>query len=348
MILKKQRGQLTLATGIPAEIQRLRVTRPQPTAEQFKLNHPTGQDTQQAGVLRLAFCVCFSCALITLNCSSLPPRATCTAPMNPKTSSTDASVFSIKSASFDAIRLVLEQPDLRVLKHALHERLKDAADFFEDDPVIIDASLIDQPLNWRDLCTLIQEFRMRPIGAVALGQNATTARQAGVALLDLRATLPRPVLEEMGSAANAGSVYPLTQNAMPFEPSASGGLNTEHAPAFNTPTERTLLLNRPVRSGQRVYARGGDIIVTGFVSRGAEIIADGNVHIYGPLRGRAIAGARGDAGARIFTTHLDAELVAVAGVYRTSENSYPVDVFGRPSLIRLVGERLLLEPIAQD
>jgi septum site-determining protein MinC len=109
-----------------------------------------------------------------------------------------------------------------------------------------------------------------------------------------------------------------------------------------------MVLNRPLRSGQRVYARGADLIVMGFVSRGAEVIADGNVHVYGPLRGRAIAGASGDAGARIFSTHLDAELVAIAGIYRTTESPLPDTVQGQPGVVRLVGERLLIEPLVHD
>ncbi|WP_017759335.1 septum site-determining protein MinC, partial [Pseudacidovorax intermedius] len=111
------------------------------------------------------------------------------------------------------------------------------------------------------------------------------------------------------------------------------------------PQGGTLLIDRPLRSGQQVYARGGDVIVTGLVSFGAEVIADGNVHVYAPLRGKAIAGARGDTGARIFTTCLDAQLVAVAGVYRTSEVVLPADVAGKPAQIRLQDDKLLLEAI---
>ena len=111
------------------------------------------------------------------------------------------------------------------------------------------------------------------------------------------------------------------------------------------PQGGTLLIDRPLRSGQQVYARGGDVIVTGLVSFGAEVIADGNVHVYAPLRGKAIAGARGDTGARIFTTCLEAQLVAVAGVYRTSEVALPPDVAGKPAQIRLQDDKLLLEAI---
>jgi septum site-determining protein MinC len=94
-----------------------------------------------------------------------------------------------------------------------------------------------------------------------------------------------------------------------------------------------------------VYARGGDLVVLAAVNFGAEVIADGSVHVYAPLRGRAIAGARGDAAARIYTTCLDPQLVAIAGIYRTSEHALPANVDGKPALVRLDGERILLEPL---
>ncbi|MFS2053365.1 septum site-determining protein MinC, partial [Variovorax sp. CT11-76] len=112
------------------------------------------------------------------------------------------------------------------------------------------------------------------------------------------------------------------------------------------PANGTLLIDRPLRSGQQVYARGGDVIVTAVVSHGAEVIADGNVHVYAPLRGKAIAGARGNTEARIFSTCLEAQLVAVAGIYRTSEVPLPDTVLAKAAQIRLDGKKIVIEPIA--
>src|SRR3546814_6537216 len=81
-----------------------------------------------------------------------------------------------------------------------------------------------------------------------------------------------------------------------------------------------MVINRPLRSGQRIYARNTDLIVIGVVSQGAAVIADGNIHVYGPLRGKEMAGARGDTSARIFTKQLDPELLAIAGAYRVNES----------------------------
>ena len=97
----------------------------------------------------------------------------------------------------------------------------------------------------------------------------------------------------------------------------------------------TLVVDRPLRSGQQVYARGGDLVVLAAVNAGAEVIADGSIHIYAPLRGRALAGASGATTARIFTTRFEAELVSIAGIYRTFEAGVPRDLAGKPAQVQL-------------
>jgi len=106
-----------------------------------------------------------------------------------------------------------------------------------------------------------------------------------------------------------------------------------------------MVVDKPLRSGQRVYARGGDLVVLAVVSFGAEVIADGSIHVYAPLRGRAIAGARGDTGARIFSTCMEPQLVSIAGIYRTTETPLPDTVLGRLAQVRLDGEKILVEPL---
>jgi septum site-determining protein MinC len=90
-----------------------------------------------------------------------------------------------------------------------------------------------------------------------------------------------------------------------------------------------------LRSGQQAYARGGDLVVLAAVNAGAEVIADGSIHIYAPLRGRALAGASGATNARIFTTRFEAELVSIAGVYRTFESGVPDQLAGQPVQVQL-------------
>ena len=109
-----------------------------------------------------------------------------------------------------------------------------------------------------------------------------------------------------------------------------------------------LVINKPLRSGQQVYARGRDLVVLSMVNPGAEVIADGHIHVYAPLRGKAIAGARGNTEARIISLCLEPELISIAGVYRTSEVPLPPEVQSRPTQVRLVGGaegKLVMEPL---
>ena len=109
-----------------------------------------------------------------------------------------------------------------------------------------------------------------------------------------------------------------------------------------------MVIDKPIRSGQKIYAKGGDLILLSMVNRGAEVVADGNIHVYAALRGKAMAGAKGNTKARIFALAMEAELVSVAGIYRTAEKPFGSDVLGKPAQIRLSDdnqEKLLIEPL---
>ena len=116
------------------------------------------------------------------------------------------------------------------------------------------------------------------------------------------------------------------------------------APAPSAPAPKTTIIHRPLRSGQQVYAKG-DLVVLGLVSYGAEVIAEGNIHIYAPLRGRALAGVHGNLDARIFCTCLEPELISIAGIYRTMETPLAADVLGKSVQIWLDEEKLMIEPL---
>jgi septum site-determining protein MinC len=111
----------------------------------------------------------------------------------------------------------------------------------------------------------------------------------------------------------------------------------------------TMVIDKPIRSGQKIYARGADLVVLAMVNQGAEVVADGNIHVYAPLRGKAMAGARGNVLARIFSLCMEPELISIAGVYRTSETPLPSHIAGKPAQVRLSSEegqdKLLIEPL---
>ena len=110
-----------------------------------------------------------------------------------------------------------------------------------------------------------------------------------------------------------------------------------------------MVVDKPLRSGQKVYAKGCDLIVLAMVNQGAEVVADGNIHVYAALRGKAMAGASGNTAARIFVLSLEPELISIAGVYRTSENKLPDTVHAKPVQVRLHSsngsDKLLIEPL---
>lgn len=111
------------------------------------------------------------------------------------------------------------------------------------------------------------------------------------------------------------------------------------------PSRPSLLVTQPVRGGQQVYAAGADLIVTASVSAGAELIADGNIHVYAPLRGRALAGAQGDSQARIFCRHLDAELISIAGNYMIAEAMRQHPLSQQSVQVYLHDTQLHIEPL---
>jgi len=238
-------------------------------------------------------------------------------------------VFEFKSATLPLIAVILKTADLELLAGALDIQLADSPDFFEQEPVVIDLSQLqdeeEAAVDFPALRSLLARHQTQPI-AVRGGSDAqnAAARAAGLSVAAMPvAPSPRPP----APPAEARSEAPQIVRELPVPP---GG---------------TLLIDKPLRSGQQVYARGGDVIVTAVVSFGAEVIADGNVHVYAPLRGKAIAGARGDTGARIFTTCMEAQLVAIAGIYRTSEVALPAELASKPVQIVLDGKKLVMDAI---
>jgi len=243
-------------------------------------------------------------------------------------------VFEFKSATLPLIAVILKTADLGVLAEALDAQLADSPDFFEQEPVVIDLSQLPDPdaasIDFGSLRALLARHQTQPV-AVRGGSDLhhAAARAAGLSI-------------------TAMPVAPAARPTPAPAPAAAGPAPSE-APQIvrevPVPAGGTLLIDKPLRSGQQVYARGGDVIVTAVVNFGAEVIADGHIHVYAPLRGKAIAGARGDIDARIFTTCMEAQLVAIAGIYRTSEVALPPEIAGKAAQISLDGKKIVMEAI---
>jgi septum site-determining protein MinC len=258
----------------------------------------------------------------------------------------DVPVLDFKSATLYAIRVVLHSADTLALRTALDARMRDAAGFFDDEPVVIDAGRITEPLDWQSLLDGLAAHRLPVIGVTAQEENLRAAQALGLVHVALPSMTAR---NEAAAAAAANAARPPAAEVIaevgvavdkaaeaPAPASASAPAGPQYGP--------TMVIDRPLRSGQKIYARHADLIVIGVVSHGAEVIADGNIHVYGPLRGKAMAGARGDTRAKVFTTFFDAELIAVAGVYRSIATP-PPNVANQAAVVRLDGDRLLVEPL---
>ncbi len=250
----------------------------------------------------------------------------------PAASATAPAVFDLKSASLTLVAIVLKTMSLEALGQAMQQRFGDNPELFSGDPVVIDlthlASLDSAP-NYEGLVALLTRFKLKPV-AVRGGSAAqmAAALQAG---LSEAPDNPPPTRAESKVKEVIKEVIREVQVQVPVE-----------VPAAPVPT---MVIDKPLRSGQQVYAKGGDLIVLAAVNNGAEVIADGHIHIYAPLRGKAIAGAKGNTQARIFAACMEPELISIAGTYRTTDNPLPPDVVGKPAQIRLEGERLVYEPI---
>ena len=235
--------------------------------------------------------------------------------------------FEIKSARTDALAVYLHDADAAALDAAL---AKCAAQYRELNlPLILDMQ--DFRPSEADLPAVLAVFRRHRLPVAAL-RHSDEAWAATAADNGLPFTLPgkeRPVPLE---TADAGTVAEIT-----------GEIASETAKQAGHPT---VLVAEPVRTGQQVYAENADLIVTGTVSEGAELIADGNIHIYASMRGRALAGAKGRRDARIFIHSMQAELVSIAGIYRNFEQQLPEHLYRKPVQIHLQDDRLVIAAIA--
>jgi septum site-determining protein MinC len=264
--------------------------------------------------------------------------------------------FELRSGNVDALLLALNTADLDALRDDLLSRFESTPDFFSDDVVALDLRRLehDGALALDRVIDTLATLNARAIGVVARAEQRGWAGEFGLPLLDSqsrrggRDEAPR----ESDPAATADGA---AQKAQPEAEAAASGGNGKAAAdiaeimaAANAAAAPraipTLLIDKPLRSGQQIYAQG-DVVILDLVSYGAEVIAEGNIHIYAPLRGRALAGVKGNPDARIFCTCLEPELISIAGIYRTAEQTLPADVLGKSAQVRLADEKLILEPL---
>ena len=244
-----------------------------------------------------------------------------------------APALELKTTRLAGIQIILNSAEHAALDTHISTLFAATPDFFGGEAAVFECGRLPADAAAPDWAWLAQELQSRGLNPFAV-QNASpelAAAASRAGLLVLNAVAPAPAAAELAPEPEPPEPEPV---AAPIEAPAASAV---------VPTR---IIDKPLRSGQRVYAAGGDIVVLAAVNPGAEVIADGSIHVYAPLKGRALAGARGDVTERIFTTHLEAELVSIAGVYRTFDTALDAAVAKKPAQIRLAdASQIVIEPL---
>ncbi|MBK5929579.1 septum site-determining protein MinC [Halochromatium salexigens] len=237
--------------------------------------------------------------------------------------------FELKAAAFTLPVIRLLRLDMDAVEAELTPKVQQAPGFFEHTPVVIELSAlpsVEEDVGFPQLVGLLRGLGMIPVGV----------RGGGSA---------------QHEAAKAMELAILADSVKPYQAARETEVKVDELPVTGQTDEPPVgietgshLIDRPVRSGQRVYAAGGDLTVLAPVNSGAELMADGNIHVYAPMRGRAMAGLHGDTNARIFCADLQAELVSIAGHYRVSDK-IPATLKGRRIQVFLDHQVLRIEPL---
>lgn len=274
--------------------------------------------------------------------------------------------FKIKNANFPLFVLHVNTTDMDRFKNELETRLTQTPDFFTNTPVVLGLAAIADSGVTPDFVALVSFMRTHGMWAAGvLGgsmEQRAAAVQAGLGLF--------PEIQARRAPAQPEALMPEAPQESPLPPPTQQpelpGLETSPDEAVSEPSidsdigapqpdssptapalRPTMVIDKPVRTGQRIYAKDANLVVLAIVNAGAELIADGDIHIYAPLRGKAIAGAQGNENARIFVHRLEAELVSIAGCFQVFENGVPENVRGKPAQIRLDGTRLIFDTLPE-
>ena len=235
--------------------------------------------------------------------------------------------------------LHLHSTDVSEIGRQLEKKRDEVPAFFQNSPVIVDCTNVAESLSNLDLAALkqkIADLMFVPVGIRGLEpeQQAMVMKAGWPAL--------RSVAKKKTEGAVNAEPAPESNDTEAEKAPATSERTTSTASSTNNNT--TEVFDKPVRSGQQVFVDSGDAVLLTHTSAGSEVMASGSVHVYGALRGRVLAGVHGDVSARIFCRSLDAELIAIAGRYQLLDEGH-TDLRGKPAMIRLDGEKLIIEAL---
>lgn len=251
--------------------------------------------------------------------------------------------FEIKGTQLTSVALILKSGDLsQVSGDLLAQYGPDggSSGFFDGDLLVLDFQRLGQGDVSGSVADLVQALVACRLRAVAFrhAPEAVAAECLACGLAAMAAEIPRKPAPRQSPRKSDAKV----------EAAPEGVREVVREVIREIAAPGTLVIDKPLRSGQKIYARGADLVMLAMVNAGAEVVADGNIHVYAPLRGKAMAGASGNTQARIFSLCMEPELISIAGIYRTSEQQLPKDIQGKPAQVRLStdgGDRLLFDPL---
>ncbi|GGJ09738.1 septum site-determining protein MinC [Neoroseomonas lacus] len=235
----------------------------------------------------------------------------------------------MRGANFNLLVLRLLDPRPEAVVPAIGDQFRRAPGFLRFAPIVLGLGDLEMPANEIDFAGLIEGLRGLEIVPIGTTGGTPELRNAAMAF-------GLPPIRSLGGKETEEAV-PAAAPAEPLAPPPP----PPPAPGTARPT---MIHDQPVRAGQRIWAQGGDLIVTGTVNAGGEVIADGNIHVYGALRGRAIAGGGNNAEARVFAQNFDPELISIAGYYAVRDGLQGAPI-GKAVQVRLTGERMRFDPI---
>lgn len=238
--------------------------------------------------------------------------------------------LALKGSMFTLTSILLLDHDINNLSDQLDDKIKQAPNFFLYAPIILDVSRLYQQgdvFNFSAVVAMMRTKKLIPIGVRGASKSLKDAAvAAGLALFPEEKIVAKKREVEETKPQEALTTAPISVRAEPLN---------------NSPSR---VIVQPIRSGQQLYVPGGDLIILAAVGHGAEVLADGNIHVHGPLRGRALAGVMGDQDAMIYCKSLEAELVSIAGQYRISEDLKEV-CWKQSACIQLLDGRLNIRSI---
>jgi len=237
--------------------------------------------------------------------------------------------MTLKSLNFSLLVINIESEELSILAEELNKKRIMAPDFFLNAAVVVDVKSESLNLDFTEIKKVVSEhgFILAGMSGELSAAQKETAHMQQIAILK---SSRKQVAKEVVIEDKTTEDVPVVDEVAPV--------------AFIANEAKTKIFKGRVRSGQQIYAKECDLVINGDVSAGAEVIADGNIHIYGALRGRALAGAMGDQSASVFSQLLAPELVSIAGVYKLSE-ALPAEFIGKGSIVSLQDEQLVLESL---